>query len=169
MDELRTPDIRSALRRNLAAAAVPYGFTILNVSAGGVLIRTHGPPTTGEALLFLCGAIAGFTAVGLLAGDPVVGGLPRPRIDGPWLGLSSGVAAIAGFGCATVIAHTLHGPVAFGAVSTTAIVVYLGVGALGAAVLEQRARHVSRGQLAMFTADGGRGHRDARRSSVRFD
>src|SRR4051794_41189535 len=59
---------RHALGHNVARASVPYGYTAMNVAGAGALIDTHGPPTTRAALLFLVGAIVGFTSVAAVAG-----------------------------------------------------------------------------------------------------
>lgn len=126
---------RAALQRSVADATVPYGYTILNASAGGVLIRTHGAPTVAAALLFLCGAVAGFTAAALLGGTA---GADRPiglASGAPWLGLCSGVAAASGFGVTAIIAHGIGGPIAFGVVAFCATTVYLCVCALGVALV----------------------------------
>jgi hypothetical protein len=127
---------RHALQRRVAAAGVPYGFTILNVSSGGVLIQTHGPPTFADGLLFLTGAVAGFTAAALLAGASGSADPMNDEIDGRWLGVSSGVVAIIGFTLAALVAHVVAGPLAFVAVALTATLTYLGVGALGVALLD---------------------------------
>jgi hypothetical protein len=120
----------------VGGATVPYGFTVLNAAAGGVLIQTHGPPSTAAALLFLCGAVAGFTAAASLAGR--AGDADAPDFAPHALGLCSGVAALGGFACAVPIAHAIDGPLAFGAVGLTVTSVYLSVGALVVALLEGR-------------------------------
>jgi hypothetical protein len=107
---------------------VPYGYTALNVMTGATLIRTHGLPATGAALLFLGGAAAGWGAIAALAG-----GHGEPPA-GRWRGLWSGVAAAVAFGVASAIAHAVHGPLAFGLVAFAATAAYLGVGSLGPAL-----------------------------------
>jgi hypothetical protein len=137
---------RLALRRSVGDAAIPYGFTILNVSAGGVLIRTHGPPTVDAALLFLCGAIAGFAAVELLATAGRGANGMSATTYRRWRGLSSGAAAAAGFGLSAFIAHAIGGPIAFGVVAIAATAVYLGVAALGPALIDLRNAEGARSQ-----------------------
>ena len=128
---------RAALLRGVDGATVPYGFTVLNAAAGGILIQTHGPPSTEAAMLFLCGAVAGFTATASFAAR--AGGADAPQLAPHALGLCSGVAALSGFVCALPIAHAIDGPLAFGAVGVTVTSVYLSVGAVVVTLLEGRA------------------------------
>jgi hypothetical protein len=126
---------RLALRRGAGAAAIPYGYTILNATAAGLLIRTHGPPTLAGAVLFLCGAVAAFTAVSSLGGTGVPRSAASGEVPARWLGLCSGVAAAGGLGVSALLVHVIRGPAAFGAVALAATSVYLTVAALGAALL----------------------------------
>jgi len=160
---------RLALRRNADRAAVPYGFTVLNAAAGGVLIRTHGPPSVGAALLFLCGAVAGFTGAGLLAGPDAGGDAAAPQRDVAWLGLSSGAAALVAFGACAAIAKTISGPLAFGAVALTATVVYLAVGSVGAVLIGSRNPDGVRVTSVTDATNGGPRHRNERRADVHSD
>lgn len=129
---------RDALQRSLGRTAIPYGYTVLNTMAAGVLIDTHGPPTVDAALLFLCGAVLGFALVARIARVRALGASERTGLDPARLGLCSGVAAIAALSLSAAIAHAVPGAIAFGAVALGATVVYLGVGALGAALIERR-------------------------------
>jgi hypothetical protein len=127
---------RHALRRRAGATAVPYGYTALTASAFGVLIETHGPPTSAAAALFLAGAVLGFTCTALLAST---GGSGHADDAAPALtGLATGAAAAAAFGVAALLAHVIHGDVSFGAVALAATAVYLGVGALAGALIDRR-------------------------------
>lgn len=58
---------RAALGTIVSASATPYGYTISLWSSGALLIRLHGLPTVAEIYLFLTGALAGFSLVGLFA------------------------------------------------------------------------------------------------------
>ena len=126
----------AALQRAVDGAAVPYGFTVVNAAAGGVLIRVHGPPTMLSALLFLCAAVAGFGAAALIGRSIPCAGSVAP-LDGPRLGVCSGAAALAAFACAAPVAQ-LAAPLAFGAVGLTVTSMYLGAGALAAGALTRR-------------------------------
>src|SRR4051812_50217413 len=98
---------RHALGHNVARASVPYGYTAMNVAGAGALIDTHGPPTTRAALLFLVGAIVGFTSVAAVAGH---GGDGAGVDVAPWRPrLARGAAAVSGFAVAGVGGHPLAG------------------------------------------------------------
>jgi hypothetical protein len=145
---------RQALDRTVGGAAVPYGYTILTASAGGVLINTHGPPGVGAAGLFLGGAAAGFCATALVTGQ---GGADGGRAGGPGAaaqGLCSGAAAAAGLALSAPLAHAIAGAVAFGLVSFTATVAYLGLGALATALIDRRGPDGPRSQPVTPATDG---------------
>ena len=135
---------RLALRQRASAAAIPYGYTVLTASSFGVLIETHGPPTSVAAALFLAGAVLGFTLVALCgATSTSVGGAEAAPVPA---GLMSGLAAAAGFAASAPIAHALDGRAAFGAVALTATTVYLGAGAVVAALIAHRGPEGARSQ-----------------------
>lgn len=74
----------SALATVLRGSALPYGYTVTVWTSGVVLIRHRGLPTTGEAFLFVVGAVAGFALLASLVNlgrgvsfDPPPGGLRR--------------------------------------------------------------------------------------------
>jgi hypothetical protein len=134
---------RRALGRRAAAAAVPYGYTVLTAATAGVLIDTQGPPTSAAAALFLLGAVLGFT----LAAQPGATGSPRGFEAAPGLtGAGSGLAALAAFGVSAPIAHAVDGPVAFAAVGFVATTVYLAAGAAVGALTDHRDPEGSRRQ-----------------------
>jgi len=127
---------RRALGHNVARASVPYGYTAMNVAGAGALIDTHGPPTTRAALLFLVGAIVGFTSVAAVAGHVGDGA----GVDvAPWrTGLASGAAAISGFALAALVAHAIDGALAFAAAALVSTTTYFLVAGLGATVSLRR-------------------------------
>jgi hypothetical protein len=127
---------RRVLRHNTDRASVPYGYTAMNVAGAGALIDTHGAPTTAAALLFLCGAISGFTAVAVIAGHVGDGA----GIDvAPWrTGLASGAAAINGFALAALVSHAIDGPVAFAAAALVSTMTYFHDAGIGATMLLRR-------------------------------
>jgi hypothetical protein len=126
---------RHALRRRAGATAVPYGYTALTASTFGVLIQTHGPPTSLAAALFLTGAILGFTCTALLGS---AGGGQAYDAAPALTALASGAAAAAAFGVSAVLAHAIDGAISFGAVALAATAVYLGAGALAGALIDHR-------------------------------
>lgn len=89
----------------VAASAAPYGYTLTIWTSGAVLSHTQGIPDTGEALLFLVGAVSAYALIGGLA----FGGMsehlvPEPARTVVWGGLhflSVGVAIAA----ASFVAH----------------------------------------------------------------
>src|SRR5262245_50991450 len=85
---------RHALRQRAGAAAVPYGYTALTAATFGVLIETHGPPTSVAAALFLGGAILGFALAALPGTRDEAGAYDAD--PGP-AGVASSVAAAAAF------------------------------------------------------------------------
>jgi hypothetical protein len=97
---------------------VPYGYTVVTWTSGGVLISTHGPPTVLDAYLFLGGACLGFALLWVLAGKGEVMG----REPGP---VGSVFAAAVALGCGGAVAHLVHGRAAYALVSFAATVAYL--------------------------------------------
>jgi hypothetical protein len=110
--------VRSALRSTLRPAAVPFGYTLVTWTSGGVLIHRHGAPSLLDAYLFLLGALAGFATATLIAGrgeETETGG-----------GLASGLGAVVALACAGAAA-AIPSQFAFFAVALASSVVYYGV------------------------------------------
>jgi hypothetical protein len=93
---------RARLRAVVAASAAPYGYTLTIWTSGAVTTHHQGLPSTGQALLFLVGAVTGFALVGALANGGASGVLasdPEPgvRVWGgfhlPAVGLAIALAA----------------------------------------------------------------------------
>ena len=142
---------------------MPYAYTALNVMTGATLIRTHGLPGTGAALLFLAGAVGGWGAVAMLAGRPPTGRADR------WQGLWSAVGAFAAFGIVVLIAHGIHGSIAFGLVALGATTAYFGVGSLGAALSQPRDSDGPGATAVMHATAGAPHHQSERRAHVHSD
>jgi hypothetical protein len=60
-------DYRSHLQSAVAASAAPYGYTLTIWTSGAVASHERGLPTTGDALLFLLGAVFGFGLAAAIA------------------------------------------------------------------------------------------------------
>jgi hypothetical protein len=60
--------VRSVLRSTLRHGALPFGYTLVTWTSGGVLIHGHGAPSLLDAYLFMLGALAGFATAALIAG-----------------------------------------------------------------------------------------------------
>ena len=121
---------RSALRATVAASAAPYGYTLTIWTSGAVLSHARGIPDSGEALLFLLGAVAGYALVGGVA----FGGfwerlLPEPARAVAWGGLRLFSVGLA-IGAASLVAHLLHGLAAWPTGGFLATAIYLTVSAL---------------------------------------
>ncbi len=74
----------SALATVLRRSTLPYGYTVTVWTSGVVLIRHRGLPTTGEAFLFVLGAVSGFALLASIVNlgrgvpfDPPQGALQR--------------------------------------------------------------------------------------------
>ncbi len=122
---------RRSLRRVVAGAAIPYGYTVLVWTSGGVLIETHGPPSAASAFLFLGGAVLAFAAVSLLGGAGPENAEDSADLDGRWAGLSSGIAAAVGFGGAVIVAYVFESSFAFPLAALLATALYLVVSGAG--------------------------------------
>jgi hypothetical protein len=112
----------------MRSAALPFGYTLVTWTSGGVLIYRHGPPSLLEAYLFMLGALAGFGAAVLLAGrggDAEIGG-----------GMASGAGAIVALGCAGAAA-ALPGRLAYFVVALVSSLVYYLVRAAAALALRE--------------------------------
>lgn len=136
---------RKGLRQIVGGAAVPYGYTLVIATSVGVLMRTHGAPTSGDAFLLLAGAVLGFAGVALASGSgpethgvtPETHGVTRD-IDRLWVGVSSALAAAVGLGLAVLVTDGVGGPGAFGLVGLITTVAYFAIGAAGVALIERR-------------------------------
>ena len=93
------------LRRVVGRSSVPYGYTAVTWTSGGMLIDTHGPPTFAGSLMFLAGAILGFSAVSALGGEDGEGRDGASQRHRRRLALTSGAAAIGGLCLAGLVAH----------------------------------------------------------------
>ncbi|MDQ3241051.1 MAG: hypothetical protein M3515_01825 [Actinomycetota bacterium] len=122
---------RRSLRRVVAGAAIPYGYTVLVWTSGGVLIETHGPPSAASAFLFLGGAVLAFAAVSLLGGAGPENAEDSADPDGRWTGLSSGIAAAVGLGAAVIVAYVFESSLAFPLAALLATALYLVVSGAG--------------------------------------
>ena len=92
----------------MSLSIAPYGYTLTVWTSGAVLTHARGIPNTGDALLFLVGAVGGFALVGVASFGRLTA---RVGIDAGkpalWAGfhvLSVGVA----IGAATAIADLLE-------------------------------------------------------------
>jgi hypothetical protein len=105
---LRFGSYRKAARQAVSLSIAPYGYTLTVWTSGAVLTHARGIPNTGDALLFLVGAVGGFALVGVASFGRLTA---RVEIDARqpalWAGfhvLSVGVA----IGATTPIAHLLE-------------------------------------------------------------
>ncbi len=96
---------RAALRATVAASAAPYGYTLTIWTSGAVLSHARGIPSTGEALLFLVGAVSAYVLVGGLAFGGFQGrAAPEPTRAVVWGGLHLFSVGLA-IAVATLVAH----------------------------------------------------------------
>ena len=127
---------RRAARTTVASSAAPYGYTLTIWTSGAVLTHARGLPSTIEALLFMTGAVGGFTTVGLVVFEDLharLAGDARPTL---WSGLhilSIGLA----IGMATLVAHLLTNIGAWPITGFVVTVIYLCVSALQVALTER--------------------------------
>jgi hypothetical protein len=116
---------RSALRATVAASAAPYGYTLTIWTSGAVLSHARGIPNTGEALLFLVGAVVAYILVGGLAFVGVEEALAlHPARAVVWGGLHIFSVGLA-IGAASLVAHTVRNLVAWPLGGFLATAVYL--------------------------------------------
>jgi hypothetical protein len=116
---------------NVRRAALPYGYTVVTWTTGGVLIHHHGPPDLLQAYLFLLGAGLGLGLIALAAGtdtDRDPGPAHRSVIGSV---LAAGVA----LGAGGVLAGAISGQVAYFAVAFAATLAYFVTRALAGALL----------------------------------
>jgi hypothetical protein len=121
---------RTALRATIAASAAPYGYTLTIWTSGAVLSHARGIPNSGDALLFLCGAVAGFALVGGIA----FGGFSEHVVAQParavaWGGMHLFSVGLA-IGAATLVAHLVEDVAAWPIVGFLATTIYLTASAL---------------------------------------
>jgi uncharacterized YccA/Bax inhibitor family protein len=99
---------RSAAGHAVGMTIASYGYTLTIWTSGSVLTHARGLPSTGDALLFMVGGVAGFALVGIASfGRPTARVRAEEREPALWAGfhvLSIGVA----IGITTLIAHLLH-------------------------------------------------------------
>jgi hypothetical protein len=114
---------RHGLRKAVGTSAGPYGYTLTVWTTGAVLIHARGVPTTGEALLFMVGAVLAFSMVGAAAfrTNPSVRG--RATSHPVLWGSFHFVPVAASIGAASIVAHFVQGSTAwpFGGFAATAI------------------------------------------------
>lgn len=121
---------RSAVRATVAASAAPYGYTLTIWTSGAVLSRARGIPGTGEALLFLVGAVSAYALVGVLAfGGSDEGIIPDPAHSVLWGGLHLFSAGLA-IGAASLVAHMVRDVIAWPLGAFLATALYLVASAL---------------------------------------
>ncbi len=135
---MNEPSYRSTLQAAVAASAAPYGYTLTIWTSGAVTTHAEGGvPSAVDAVLLLCGAVAGFVVVGtaayggfhaLLAPGPP----PQVRVWAgahlPSVGLS--IAVVAGL-CSLVAGHLLWLAVGLAATATYLTVIGLQFWAAG--------------------------------------
>jgi hypothetical protein len=127
----------SAVSMVAGRSAIPYGYTVTVWTSGAAIESTHGTPTRGDAFLFLIGAIAGYSLVGLVAraeNDPP---LAPEHGDLIRTGLFHLAAVCLAFGAAALCA-SIPGVLAWPVGAFAATLIYLTV---AAAELVLAARH----------------------------
>jgi spore maturation protein SpmB len=122
--------LRGALAATLAAAAIPYGYTIAVWSSGAVLMHTHGTPTVADVFAFVGGGLIGYVVAWLLARGvaPAAATLGDPG-DRALAGALNWLATGAAVGAAALVAE-LNGWEAWPLAAAAATAIYL----LGASV-----------------------------------
>lgn len=60
-------DYGEHVRTAVGSSAAPYGYTLASWTTGAVLMHAYGVPTAIDTLLFMCGAVLAFAAVGAVA------------------------------------------------------------------------------------------------------
>lgn len=116
---------RSALRATVVASAAPYGYTLTIWTSGAVLSHAHGIPSSGEALLFLVGAVSGYALVSAIAfSEHAAPFAPEPSRAAMWGALHLFSVSLA-IGAASVVAHVVHGIAAWPLGGLLATALYL--------------------------------------------
>ena len=123
--------VPSRFYTNVRRAALPYGYTVVTWTTGGVLINHQGPPDLLQAYLFLFGAGLALGLVALSAGtetdrDP---GPPHRGVIG------SVLAAAVALGVGGALGSAIAGDIAFFLVAFSATVAYFVTRALAGALL----------------------------------
>jgi len=118
-----------ALATVLRGSAVPYGYTLTVLSSHSIISHSHGPPTVFDILLFVIGAIAGFTFLALISGRFSPRSLPTSRSEMIRAGTVHVFAIGAAFG-ASVLVGLIPGVAAWllGAFAATSL--YLAIASL---------------------------------------
>lgn len=115
-----------ALTTVLRGSAVPYGYALTVWATHGVLTNEHGNPDVWEVAIFILGAVAAFTMLGLIA-ERVS---PRPLRPGQGdlirAGAIHAVAVGIAFGAAALIA-LIPGAIAWALGSFAATALYLSI------------------------------------------
>lgn len=118
-----------ALTTVLRGSAVPYGYTLTVLASHSILSHSHGAPTILDILLFVIGAIAAFTALGLIARRLA----PRPLSTGRGDLIRAGTIHVFAIGAAflaTVLIGLIPGAVAWALGSFAATSLYLAIASL---------------------------------------
>ncbi len=118
-----------ALTTVLRGSAVPYGYTLTVLSSHSIISHTHGAPTIFAILLFVVGAIAAFTALGLIAQRRS----PRPLRTGKGDLIRAGTVHVFAIGAAfgaSVLIGLIPGIAAWPLTAFAATVLYLAIASL---------------------------------------
>jgi peptidoglycan/LPS O-acetylase OafA/YrhL len=125
----------SSLATIIPASAAPYGYTLAVWSCGAALLRSHGTPTLGDTLMFVAGAILGFTLLGVLAIGLISHARPiERRTDRVLAGVLDWIALGAVIGAVYLIS-SIHGWAPWLLGPLTATIIYLLIASLQLAVL----------------------------------
>jgi hypothetical protein len=116
---------RHSLRKAVGTSAGPYGYTLTIWTTGAVLVHAKGIPNTAEALLFMIGAVLGFTVVGAAAFRSTPAVHARATSHPVLWGSFHFVPVAASTGAASVVAHFVHGASAWPLAGFTATAIYL--------------------------------------------
>ena len=125
----------SALATVLRGSALPYGYTLTVWTSGAMLTRHRGLPSTGEAFLFVVGAVAGFALLGIVV---VLGrGVPfdPPRAGLRRTGMVHLLAVGGALGAATLVA-LIHSGIAWPLGAFVATATYLAIATLELMLVE---------------------------------
>jgi hypothetical protein len=130
----------SAHAATVQAAAVPYGFTLTFGASLALAVRGHGPPSLLDALLLVCGAVAGFTVLALAVAKASAVSVARVSAAATVLVVGP---VTAGCAAATVCAswaagRLVGGPAAWATAGCAVTLVYFGLTSLTRALLASR-------------------------------
>lgn len=115
-----------ALVTVLRGSAVPYGYALTVWATHGVLTNEHGNPDVWDVILFIVGAVAAFTLLGLIAGRVSSRPLPTGQADLIRAGAIHVLAIGVAFGAATLLA-LIPGAIAWALGSFAATALYLSI------------------------------------------